>query len=165
MIFLGLLLFISKGNTNTNDTIYLNPDESTPVYRIYVLKGEHLEWSFKTYDNSFNVDGFILSCTGCAATEYPMLISVDRTSNSGEIPEPGYAYSEEGYQGNSNVTFSFQNVDTVGGYIQVKLWIKQEIDYTIFLYFFIPIFIVSIIIIGLYYQRYQRKKQLKEMRL
>ncbi len=46
-----------------------------------------------------------------------------------------------------------------------KLWIKQEIDYTIFLYFFIPIFIVGIIIIGLYYQRYQRQKQLKGMGL
>jgi len=129
------------------------------------MKGEHLEWSFRTYDDSFIVDGFILFCTGCSAVEYPILISVDMTSNSGEIPKPGYAYSEEGYQWNANVTFSFQNVDIIGGYIQVKLWIKQEIDYTIFLYFLVPIFIVSIIIIGLYYQRYQRQKQLKGMDL
>ncbi len=81
------------------------------------MKGEHLEWSFRTYDDSFIVDGFILFCTGCSAAGYPILISDDMTSNSGEIPEPGYAYSEEGYQGNSNVTFSFQNVDIVGGYI------------------------------------------------
>jgi len=36
MIFLGLLLFIPKGNCNLNETIYLNPNKSTPIYRIFV---------------------------------------------------------------------------------------------------------------------------------
>ena len=146
IIILGLVLFILKGNcelNELNETIYLNPNDwisRSLAYQPTWEKGVRFQWSFRTYDEPFMVRLYSYA--------NDQNISEYKTSDSGE--------------GDVN-NFGFRNIDVIGGYINIRIWIKEEIDYTILLYFLIPLFIVSIIIIGLYYQRYQRQKQLKGM--
>ncbi|KKL94761.1 hypothetical protein LCGC14_1861460 [marine sediment metagenome] len=148
MLFLGMIIFIPKvyGDCEyrrISETIYMAPNDwiARCIYgdfdERYVT-----QWSYTTFDEPFMVRLYSYA--------NDQFISENKISDSGV--------------GDGN-NFGFRNIDVIGGYINIKIWIKEEIDYTTFLYFFIPILIVSIIIIGLYYQRYQRQKQLKGMGL
>ncbi len=148
IIILGLILFIPKvyGDCEyrkINETIFMAPNDWVPRCIYGDVDERYITlWSFNTFDDPFMIRLYSY-VNGQNISEY-------KTSDSGE--------------GDGN-NFGFRNIDVIGGYINIRIWIKEEIDYTILLYFLIPIFIVSIIIIGLYYQRYQRQKQLKGMDL
>ncbi|KKN16272.1 hypothetical protein LCGC14_0977650 [marine sediment metagenome] len=147
-IFLGLSLLIPKAfgdceYRKIKETIYMGPNDWVSKCIYGDLDERYVtQWNYNTFD-----EPFIVSHYSYNDNRY---ISENKTSDSG-VGDGNY--------------FGFRNIDVIGGYIDIQIWIKEEIDYTILLYIFIPIFIVSIIIIGLYYQRYQRKKQLKKMGL
>ena len=94
--------------TSVNETVFLTPGQITSVYNIQVSGGDIVVWSFQTRDDAFNVQAF-----GVGAG---VMTSSGKTSDSGSI--------EALVTG--NIAFTFQNMDSTSGYIEINIYIQKE---------------------------------------
>ena len=110
IIFLVFLLILLKGSCSSsiNTTVYLNPGGISPSYTIQVSKGDVVEWSFQTYNDSFNVNA--------QAFGMGTMVSTGKTSDSGSIEALA----------TGTLGFLFQNMGPSSGYIEIKASIKQD---------------------------------------
>ena len=132
LIFIFLML-IPKGScaTSVNDTVFLTPGQMTSFYYIQASEDDVVQWSFQTYNNSFNVNALALNFWG--------LISSDRTSDSGSV--------EALVTG--TITFYFQNGGLTSGYIDINIHIKKDIIDGYYPLIFIIILIPIILIVSI----------------
>jgi hypothetical protein len=140
LIYNILILFIpyttAASSGNISSTEYLDPETSSMIYRFGALREEVIEWKYRTYDNPFLVTGYCWSLSGDPT------ISQGKTSDTGTLRALG----------DGTFTFSFHNIDTVGGYISITIRIKTSIPgYNIIL-------IISIIGIVIFIKKKKIKK-------
>lgn len=133
-IFIFLLL-IPKGScaSSVNDTVFLTPGQATNFYFIQASEDDVVQWSFHTYNDSFNVNAFALNFWG--------LISSDKTSDSGSV--------EAYLPGSYTFTFYFQNAGSASGYIDINIHIREETIEGYYPLIFIIIFISIISMVSI----------------
>lgn len=130
-LFLAFLLTIPRGVSATpiNATVFLNVAQMSPIYNIAVSEGGTVLWSFQTYNDSFTV----MAVGGGVGT----VVSSGMTSDSGSVVAIA----------TGNIAFTFMNLGSNSGYIDIDISIKAEDS--IEAYTYITFFIISFTIIGL----------------
>jgi len=110
ILILVFLLILPKGSCSSSIdvTIFLNPGQISPIYYIQVSGGDVVKWSFRTYNDSFNVYALAVGVGTMAST--------GKTSDSGSIEALT----------NGNIVFYFQNMGPASGYIDIKAYIKKD---------------------------------------
>ena len=120
-VILAIFLMIPKGtcDTSVNDIVFLNAGSQSPIYSISVSWGDIVKWSFRTYNDSFNVYTLAYQYVSDNAIQVYM-DSTGKTSDSGSIR----------IVTTGNILFYFQNegfeVDSANGYIDINIYIKKD---------------------------------------
>ncbi len=129
-LFLAIVLMIPKVYaTPVNTTVFLNVAQMSPIYNMPVSEGGTVLWSFSTYNDSF----IVTAVGGGVGT----VVSVGMTSDSGSVVAIA----------TGNIAFTFMNLGTNSGYIDITIRIKAE--NSIEGYTYITFFIISFTIIAL----------------
>ncbi|MFX1506813.1 MAG: hypothetical protein ACFFDC_11985 [Promethearchaeota archaeon] len=135
------------------ETVYLESASEcrveTPCIRAFGINycnvGDFIEWRFTTYNNSFLVKA-----------EYWVLESTDKLTEA--YSSSGIVMVTEVWSNYNRAGFSFQNIDSVGGYIRIEV---EIITWKIIMYSVIgacsTIVGITIIILGI--RRRKRKKK------
>ena len=110
ILILVFLFLLPKGSCSSSidTTIFLNPGQISPIYNIQVSRGDVVQWSFQTYNDSFNVYAL--------AVGVGTMGSVGKTADSGSIEALAIG----------NIGFYFQNMGPASGYIDIKAYIQVD---------------------------------------
>jgi hypothetical protein len=133
-LLLGFLLMIPRSATATpiNATVFLNIAQTSPIYNMPASEGDTVLWSFETYNDPFNV----MAVGGGVGT----VVSSGMTSDSGSVVVIA----------TGNIMFTFVNLGTNSGYIDIAISIKVENSiegYTYITFFIISFTIMALILI------------------
>jgi hypothetical protein len=121
LIFLGVSLSIPKvygqegGILELKDTVFMNPDDWIQRWCVVTVDYEDRDdysfyWSYKTYDSPFMVQVF----------DYNKWVyhSENKTEDSGMCSIPDCTLRAE---------FSFRNIDNVSGYIDIHIYVVEDL--------------------------------------
>lgn len=132
IFLLGFIFFIPNVNC-IKDTVYLEYQDSTPIYSLEASEGNLILWEFRTYDNPFICE---LRCL-----ETPVFVSWDKTSDKGVL---------EVLESNT-YRFRFDNIGQhppQDGYLEFEIKIIQRIPGYNFLIILSIISFISLISIA-----------------
>lgn len=105
---LAFFMIIPRGFCSVNETLYLSPIQMSPYYTLQVSEGDVVRWSFETYNDSFPVTAI--------GTGVVYFLSQGQTSDSGS--------AEAIITG--GVIILFQNAGSNGGYIDIRVSIRED---------------------------------------
>ena len=108
LVILILLIISPKGLCSINETLYLSPLQSSPIYTLQASKGDTINWRFETYDDPFTVTAL---CTGVATF-----------SSNGKTSDTG---STKALVAGGIIIF-FQNIGSNSGYIDIRVGIRRD---------------------------------------
>lgn len=133
LIFLLGFIFFIPNVSCISDTVYLEYQDSTPVYSLEASEGNLILWEFRTYDNPFICE---LRCL-----EWAVFVSWDKTSDKGVL---------EVLESNT-YRFRFDNIGQhppQGGYLEFEIKVIQRIPGYNFLIILSIISFISLISIA-----------------
>lgn len=111
-VIIGLIVLmitpIGSSATSIDETLFLDPGHIPVIRTLQVSNGDVVRWSFLTRDDPFKVN---MISTGAG-----VMVSSGKTSDSGSVEAIA----------TGTIAFTFFNMDSVSGYIELKIYIQAE---------------------------------------